>query len=97
MKARPARATPEDINAALARRKGPVSRFIASHYRHFNAATLMDAAKAYEAHLRQGGKMLVAMAGAMSTAELGITLADMIRRNKVHAVVCTGANLEEDT
>ena len=96
MRARPARATPEEINAALARRKGPVSRFMASHYRHFNAATLMDAAKAYEAHLRQGGKMLVAMAGAMSTAELGITLADMIRRNKVHAVVCTGANLEED-
>ena len=56
----------------------------------------MDAAKAYEKHLDGGGKMLVAMAGAMSTAELGITLAEMIRQDKVHAIVCTGANLEED-
>jgi deoxyhypusine synthase len=73
-----------------------VSRFIARQYHHFNAAALMDAAKAYEKHLDDGGKMLVAMAGAMSTAELGITLAEMIRQDKVHAIVCTGANLEED-
>ena len=96
MKSRRSLARPEDINAALARAKGPVSRFIARNYRHFNAAALMDAAKAYDAHLHAGGKMLVALAGAMSTAELGITLAEMIRRDKVHAVVCTGANLEED-
>jgi len=87
---------PEAVNAALARGKGPVSRFLARHYRHFNAAALLDAAKGYEAHLRGGGKMLVTLAGAMSTAELGISLAEMIRRDKVHAVVCTGANLEED-
>jgi deoxyhypusine synthase len=87
---------PEVINAALARKKGPVSRFLARHFRHFNAASLVDAAKAYDAHLRSGGKMLVTLAGAMSTAELGISLAEMIRRGKVHAVVCTGANLEED-
>ncbi len=80
----------------LARRKGPVSRFAARHYRHFNAAALMDAAVAYEAHLDAGGKMLVTVAGAMSTAELGISLAEMIRREKVHGIVCTGANLEED-
>ena len=96
MKVRRKRVKPEDINAALARTKGPVSKFIARNYRHFNAAALMDAANAYDAHLRMGGKMLVALAGAMSTAELGITLAEMIRRNKVHAIVCTGANLEED-
>lgn len=87
---------PEDANAALARRKGPVSRFVAHHYRHFNAAALLDAAKGYEAHLRKGGKMLVTLAGAMSTAELGLSLAEMIRQDKVHAIVCTGANLEED-
>jgi deoxyhypusine synthase len=40
--------------------------------------------------------MFLAMAGAMSTAELGISLAEMIRQNKVHAISCTGANLEED-
>ena len=75
---------------------GKISHFIEQHYRHFNAATLVDAAKAYRAHLAAGGKMLVTMAGAMSTAELGISLAEMIRRGKVHAISCTGANLEED-
>ena len=87
---------PEDINAELAAKKGPVSRFLARNYRHFNAAALLDSAKGYETHLGAGGKMLVTLAGAMSTAELGISLAEMIRRDKVHAIVCTGANLEED-
>jgi deoxyhypusine synthase len=75
---------------------GPISRFIKHNYRHFNAAALVDAAEAYNRHLDQGGKMLVTLAGAMSTAELGISLAEMIRQDKVHAISCTGANLEED-
>jgi deoxyhypusine synthase len=87
---------PETINARLAAKKGPVSQYMARNYRHFNAAAMLDAAKAYEAHLGAGGKMLVTLAGAMSTAELGISLAEMIRNDKVHAIVCTGANLEED-
>src|ERR1700761_1964512 len=74
----------------------PVRDFITHHYRHFNSAALVDAAKAYEAHLAKGGKMLVTVGGAMSTAELGLSLAEMIRQDKVHAVCCTGANLEED-
>src|SRR6187549_1539294 len=96
MKAKRQTKRPEDINAALAAKKGPVSKFIATHYHHFNAAALLDSAKGYEAHLAAGGKMLVTLAGAMSTAELGISLAEMIRQDKVHAIVCTGANLEED-
>lgn len=76
--------------------KGKISEFIDRHYRHFNAAALTDAAKAYIAHIDQGGSFLVTLAGAMSTAELGISLAEMIRRKKVHAICCTGANLEED-
>jgi deoxyhypusine synthase len=87
---------PEAANARLAKQKGPVSKFIAHSYRHFNAAALLDAAKGYETHLAAGGKMLVTIAGAMSTAELGISLAEMIRQDKIHAIVCTGANLEED-
>jgi deoxyhypusine synthase len=70
--------------------------FIEHHYRHFNAATVREAAQAYEAHLEGGGKMMVTLAGAMSTAELGLSLAEMIRRDKVQAISCTGANLEED-
>jgi deoxyhypusine synthase len=96
MKAKRVTKRPEDINSKLAAKKGPVSQFIAQNYRHFNAAALLDSAKGYEAHLKAGGKMLVTLAGAMSTAELGLTLAEMIRQDKVHAIVCTGANLEED-
>ena len=73
-----------------------VKEFIKNNYRHFNAAVLADAAEAYAQHIRKGGKMMVAMGGAMSTAELGITLAEMIRNDKIHAISCTGANLEED-
>jgi deoxyhypusine synthase len=73
-----------------------ISDFISHHYRHFNAAMLKDAAQGYKAHLEKGGKMLVTIAGAMSTAELGLSLAEMIRQDKVHGICCTGANLEED-
>jgi deoxyhypusine synthase len=76
--------------------KGPVSQYIQHHYRHFNAAALMDAAKGYVTHLQEGGKMLVSLAGAMSTAELGLSFAEMIRQDKVAIISCTGANLEED-
>ncbi|MBU2574258.1 MAG: deoxyhypusine synthase family protein [Elusimicrobia bacterium] len=76
--------------------KGNISRFIDFNYRHFNSLTLRNAATAYRAHIERGGGMFLAMAGALSTAELGVSLAEMIRRGKIHAVSCTGANLEED-
>ena len=76
--------------------RGPISRFIEKNYLHFNAAALVDAAKGYETHLSEGGKMMITLAGAMSTAELGISLAEMIRQDKVAIISCTGANLEED-
>ncbi|MFW5882771.1 MAG: deoxyhypusine synthase family protein [Verrucomicrobiota bacterium] len=74
----------------------PVRDFITHHYRHFNAATLIDAARGYETFLGKGHAMMVTLAGAMSTAELGLSLAEMIRAGKVQAITCTGANLEED-
>jgi deoxyhypusine synthase len=74
----------------------PVRKFVDTHFRHFNAASLRDAALGYEAHLEKGGKMFMTIAGAMSTAELGLSLAEMIRNGKVHAISTTGANLEED-
>jgi deoxyhypusine synthase len=75
---------------------GPISRFLRHHYRHFNAATVIDAADGYKRHMAQGGAMMITLAGAMSTAELGLSLAEMIRRDQVQAISCTGANLEED-
>ena len=76
--------------------RGPISQFMEKNYLHFNAAALVDASKAYEQHLLEGGKMMITLAGAMSTAELGISLAEMIRQGKVDIISCTGANLEED-
>lgn len=75
---------------------GLVSGFLRHHFRHFNAAALVDAAEGYRAHVDGGGKMLVSLAGAMSTAELGLSLAEMIRRGLIDIISCTGANLEED-
>lgn len=75
---------------------GTIRDFLDRHYLHFNAREVLDSARAYEDHLARGGKMMVTLAGAMSTGELGIVLARMIRAGKVHAISCTGANLEED-
>lgn len=75
---------------------GKIREFMLEHFRHFNAAALVDAAKGYEKHLSEDKKMLISLAGAMSSAELGKSLAEMIRQDKVHIISCTGANLEED-
>lgn len=73
-----------------------IKEFMLEHFRHFNAAALVDAARGYEKHLSEDKKMLISLAGAMSTAELGRSLAEMIRQDKVDIISCTGANLEED-
>jgi deoxyhypusine synthase len=75
---------------------GAIKDFITHHYRHFNSAVVIDAAQAYVDHIEGGDKMLVTLAGAMSTAELGLSFAEMIRQGKVHGICSTGANLEED-
>ncbi|KPL85996.1 deoxyhypusine synthase family protein [Herpetosiphon geysericola] len=74
----------------------PISDFLRHNFRHFNAAALIDASDAYVQHLANNGKMMITLAGAMSTAELGLSLAEMIRQDKVQIISCTGANLEED-
>ena len=74
----------------------PITEFIEKYFLHFNAASLIDAANGYITHLEEGGKMMITLAGAMSTAEMGKILAEMIRQDKVQIISCTGANLEED-
>jgi deoxyhypusine synthase len=73
-----------------------ISEFLRKEFLHFNSAALIDAADGYIAQLEKGNHMMVTLAGAMSSAELGISLAEMIRQDKIHAITCTGANLEED-
>ncbi len=75
---------------------GAIKEFMQTNFRHYNAKTVLEAAEAWSSQLQKNNKMFVTLAGAMSTAELGISLAQMIRQDKVHAICCTAANLEED-
>ncbi len=85
---------PDDIQNG--NQRGPISELMETQFLHFNARETVDAARGYVKHIESGGKMLMSLAGAMSTGELGISLAEMIRQDKVHAISCTAANLEED-
>jgi deoxyhypusine synthase len=73
-----------------------IREFIQRHYHHFNAGALADCAESLNSFLGGGGRMIITLAGAMSTAGIGRSLAPAIRAQKVHAICCTGANLEED-
>tara|TARA_B100001939_G_scaffold214306_1_gene184323 strand:- start:201 stop:1151 length:951 start_codon:yes stop_codon:yes gene_type:complete len=70
--------------------------FIKRHYHHFNAGALADCAESLNGFLENDGRLMVTLAGAMSTAGIGRSLAPAIRSQKIHAICCTGANLEED-
>ena len=75
----------------------PIVSFLESNFRHFNARETLNAAAGYHRFVaEQGGLMMVSLAGAMSTAEIGKTLAPLIRAGMVHAISATGANIEED-
>jgi len=69
--------------------------FILKNYKNFNARATKDAAISYWRHIEKGGKMFWAMGGAMSSAQLGITLAPAIRNGLISGMSVTGANLEE--
>ena len=73
-----------------------VRDFIEGNYHHFNAGALAQCANSLREFLDGDGRLMVTLAGAMSTAEIGRTLAPAIRGQRVHAICCTGANLEED-
>src|ERR1035437_4914906 len=83
----------QPVNVKLS---GPTARFVKENYHHYGSQSLKNATMAYKHLLDNGGKMFVSMAGAMSTAQLGISLAKMIRRGYVSGLSVTGANLEED-
>jgi len=73
-----------------------VRDFIDKNYRHFNAGALAQCSDSLRSFLDNRGRLMITLAGAMSTAEIGRTLAPAIRAQRVHAICCTGANLEED-
>ncbi|OQX14049.1 MAG: deoxyhypusine synthase [Desulfobulbaceae bacterium A2] len=73
----------------------PILDFVLRNYKNFNARATRDALIAYWRHIENGGRMFWAVAGAMSSAQLGITLAPAIRAGLIHGMSVTGANLEE--
>ena len=73
----------------------PILEFVLKNYKNFNSRATRDALVAYWRHVERGGKMFWAVAGAMSSAQLGITLAPAIRAGLIHGMSVTGANLEE--
>ncbi|OFZ19422.1 MAG: deoxyhypusine synthase [Bdellovibrionales bacterium GWB1_55_8] len=73
----------------------PILEFLLKNYKNFNSRATRDATLSYWRHVEGGGKMFWAVAGAMSSAQLGITLAPAIRAGLIHGLSVTGANLEE--
>ena len=71
----------------------PVLEFVLGNYKNFNARATRDAIVGYWRHIEKGGRMFWAVAGAMSSAQLGITLAPAIRAGLIHGLSVTGANL----
>ena len=70
--------------------------FVEHHFRHFNAGELRRCAESLRDFIAEDGRLMITLGGAMSTAEIGRSLAPAIREGKIHAICCTGANLEED-
>jgi len=75
--------------------KTPVSTFAERALRHCNGGTTLQAALWLKDHLDNGGKLVVTLAGALSSFQIGVTLAELIRQGKVHLISATGANHEE--
>ncbi len=73
----------------------PISKFAERTLMHCNGGSTMQAALWLKNHLKSGGKLIVTLAGALSSFQVGVMLAELIRKNKVHLVSATGANHEE--
>jgi deoxyhypusine synthase len=73
----------------------PILEFLLKNYKNFNSRATRDATLSYWRHIEGGGKMFWSVAGAMSSAQMGISLAPAIRAGLIHGMSVTGANLEE--
>ena len=83
------------LSEQVKKASAPVSAFAGKTLNHLNAGSTMQAALWLKDHLAKGGKIVVTLAGALSSFQVGVMLAELIRKNKVHLVSATGANHEE--
>ena len=83
------------LSANIKKSSTPISEFAERTLMHCNGGSTMQAALWLKNHLKKGGKLVVTLAGALSSFQVGVMLAELIRQNKVHLVSATGANHEE--
>lgn len=83
------------ISEFVKKSRAPVSAYAIETLQHCNAGATLQAALWLKKHLDRGGKLVVTLAGALSSFQVGVMLAELIRKNKVHLVSATGANHEE--
>jgi deoxyhypusine synthase len=89
------RKTTGALSANIKKASSPVSAFAEATLNHCNGGSTMQAALWLKNHLDNGGKLVVTIAGALSSFQVGVMLAELIRQNKVHLISATGANHEE--
>lgn len=75
--------------------QSPVSEYAQRTLNHCNGGSTLQAALWLKNHLKNGGKIMVTIAGALSSFQVGVMLAELIRQDKVHIISATGANHEE--
>ncbi|EKD45481.1 MAG: hypothetical protein ACD_69C00271G0002 [uncultured bacterium] len=83
------------LPAAIQSSTTPVSEFAKRTLQHCNGGSTLQAALWLKNHIAKGGKVVVTISGALSSFEVGVMLAELIRQDKVHLVSATGANHEE--
>jgi len=83
------------ISSIMKGHSKPVSTFAERTLKHCNGGATLEAALWLKDHLASGGKLVITIAGALSSFQIGVTLAELIRQGKVHLISATGANHEE--
>ena len=89
------KSTSGTVSNYVKKHKTPVSAFAEKTLNHCNGGATYQAALWLKNHLDKGGKLVVTIAGALSSFQVGVMLAEMIRQDKVHLISATGANHEE--
>ncbi len=73
----------------------PVSAYAERTLNHCNGGATLQAALWLKKHVENGGKIVVTISGALSSFQVGVMLAELIRKDKVHLISATAANHEE--
>ena len=83
------------LSANIKKSSTPVRTFAERTLLHCNGGSTLQAALWLKDHMEKGGKLVITVAGALSSFQIGVMLAELIRKDKVHLISATGANHEE--